>query len=214
MVKIDENSPEFLKANINLCKCCCPLIPVYAHSGMKQPDCAKATIFGCCYTMFYWKPEGKRVITPPSFICKLCCPPLALVGATKWPTFNGEMVIDGQITSAFLYGCFYTLFVWKPAGVASKTAPAPAPASAPHTRTNTSTRISTRREQAVQEGEPPERQRPQPEPEQQVAKPASEPQLTRRQKVMAKAKAKAEAVAAATKTKVASVMAPAVAIER
>ena len=49
-------------ANI-VCKLCFPTLPVYAHSGMKQPDCAMATILGCWYTMFCWKPEGERIVT-------------------------------------------------------------------------------------------------------------------------------------------------------
>eukprot|EP01047_Picozoa_sp_COSAG01_P056375 COSAG01_NODE_6386_length_3701_cov_2.032482_6_plen_55_part_01 len=48
-------------ANI-VCKLCFPTLPVYAHSGMKQPDCAMATILGCWYTMFCWKPEGERTV--------------------------------------------------------------------------------------------------------------------------------------------------------
>eukprot|EP01047_Picozoa_sp_COSAG01_P015119 COSAG01_NODE_751_length_13837_cov_78.727981_7_plen_116_part_00 len=91
-----------------LCKLCFPLLPVYAHSGMKQPDCAMATCLGCWYTMFCWKPEGERTVTPPSFICKFCAAPLAVVGANEpWDDCM-------PIVLAYCLGCIYTMFLWKP----------------------------------------------------------------------------------------------------
>jgi hypothetical protein len=104
-------------ANI-FCKLFFPLLPVYAHSGMKQPDCIMATILGCWYTMFCWKAEGERTVTPPTLVCKLCCPTLAVVGANEpWD----DMM---PIACAYGLGCIYTMFLWKP------TAPGAAPAVA------------------------------------------------------------------------------------
>jgi hypothetical protein len=58
--------------------------------------------------MFCWKPEGERIVTPPSLVCKLCCSPLAVVGANEpWD----DMM---PIVLAYCLSCIYTMFLRKP----------------------------------------------------------------------------------------------------